>query len=456
MTNTSENLDTDFIIRNLVDSFENDDIGDTTRSMTVESKFQTFIPVLMKDVCITTKSMRCSSATIKREMISLLSKLKSDDDPAESFYEGIGEIKSKLKEKKTKEYVVAFPLNIDFESDGLDTLVSFDNTFFRIAEEEWKESYVPDYEGIDPESVLKINEEISKESDHRDVMLLQIAESVEESPNALTEPHYTYWTSSCWARESQYALNHTWRAINNVLSRINFSYFYNKTNRKFGHQGIWPSRWADLREPYISFVYKDGDLVKYGTSKDPTLREPFVIEERNDEQFHELFSEIPNFQEEEKVDEDIVDSLSHFQSGITNPDYTNAFFDFWRAIEVLAQTNQNHTTNDVMDRAQSHLKWSEPKVKEQRTKILLNRRNKHVHEGLNESSSVHERNFLKMIFEKMFVLYMSKRTEWSESDFSLVLSKGGASREALQRSINQREREVEVLNQFLEMLTDDD
>jgi len=61
-----------------------------------------------------------------------------------------------------------------------------------------------------------------------------------------------------------------------------------------------------------------------------------------------------------------------------------------------------------------------------------------------------------MIFEKMFVLYMSKRTEWSESDFSLVLSKGGASREALQRSINQREREVEVLNQFLEMLTDDD
>ena len=79
-----------------------------------------------------------------------------------------------------------------------------------------------------------------------------------------------------------------------------------------------------------------------------------------------------------------------------------------------------------------------------------------MHEGLNESSSVHERNFLKIIFENMFVLYMSKRAEWSESDFSLVLSNGGASREALQRSINQREREVEVLNQFLEMLTDDD
>lgn len=456
MTNNTKDLDTDFMIRNLVESFKNDEIGDGTYDSRVSSKFHTFLPVLMRDVGVTPESMRCTNRSIKSEMINLLSKLKSDENPVESFYGRIDEVKSNLKERDIEEYVVAFPLNFCLETGNFDTMSAFDTTFCRIDNEDWEDNYIPDYEGIDPKDVLRITDDGSSEPDHQKAMLLEVAKSVKESPNALTQPYYTYWKASCWAREALYALNYIWNAIENVLSRINFAYFYSRVNETFGYQGVWPNRWADLREPYIAFIYKNGDLVKHGTSRDPTLRERFVIEERKSERFTEIFSDIPDFQEGENVDENMIDSLSHFQSGITNPEYTDAFFDFWRAIEVLVQTNREDTTSDVMHRAQSHLKWPEPKVEEQRTKILRNQRNEHVHEGLAESATVHDRNSLKIIFESMFTFYMSKRTEWSKSDFDLVLSKGDASVEALKESVSERERQVEVLNEFLEMHTDHD
>ncbi len=441
-----EMSDEEFSVKELVASFATDEPGDTARENENIDRFNYLLPILSNKSRLKPNKFLLSQSEIHTHLVQFLSELKDKENPVQAYHDRFEEFEQNLFGIEVEKYTIAFPLNLKIhESVEREEYKSLDMTYERIEQEEWKENIVPGVTGIDLGSI---------EIDDKNPSLYAFKSFIVDSVNDIYSNDYTFWKASCYGRDSRYALTHVTNALQILLARLNFSINYNKKNKSFGGSGPRRSRWADLREPFIYLIFKDSEFLYHAYSGDPSLRKPERVTQWKAEQFDTVFSDLPDLSESTSVDDDLIAGLKAFQSAITSPNSTEAFFDFWRGLEVLTQTNEDNSMSDITKRAESFISWSEPGITSRRIDRLRDLRNNMVHGGIDVSATTEDRNLMKILLESLLNLYFSKRHEWTSSDFEFVLSLGNKDNSEIEDIMRRKQKQMDLLKEISEWYPD--
>lgn len=314
--------DTAHCIEVLVDAVEEKEDGDwrVSGSKAVRNHDR-LSSIVVENLRLDPDSLRTSNKVLEKELNHLLLEVKGADNPAQEVEEKLPEFKKRLYERDLNEYFVAFPLNFHRNSsDLLPESPQVGNIVFeRLPRSDWEERFVPDLD----EDHDNYNRQI------------KLREFISRSPNELDNPFFTYWFASYRARDEKYAVDYVAEKLEILLGKINYSATYGRIQTFSQDPGPWPDRWGEIREPFIYLSHQEEEFLRHYWSEDATLRKPDRPRSLNQDLFESLFEMMPTFEEEQPLDGRLLNSLRAYQAAMTEPSEREAFFEFWRGIEIL-------------------------------------------------------------------------------------------------------------------------
>jgi hypothetical protein len=430
-------------VETLATHIEEDEDGNWRYSDDGSRFYDYLMPILVEKLDINPSGLRVSERRVYGKINNLLLDVRDESEPTSVFDSRIDEIIEDISNLDVVEYTVAFPLNYDKRSRDLlpDTLVFRDTEFESIDFSSWEHDWVPEYEEPDGD---------------RD--LTRLCRFLKDSPNDIYNQYYTYWQTTCYARDQQFAMDHSSKALTTILGQINYAMTYNRTQGRGSHSGPWPSRWSELRSPFIFLIYQDGEyLSHYFPTGDASYRKPESPHSMREEAFEHVLSWLPTFETEESIDPRLIESFNMFQSGITNTSYEQGFFEFWRGLEILASidddlqsTDDDDAISGIVERVAQIYDWSNPEIAEIRQYRIANKRNEYVHEGEYESINRNDYNFMKSLLEGIIDFACDKRTDWDVGDWIYVLRNFETDNDRLDNKERELERNLELLDEMKE------
>lgn len=430
--------DTAYCIEVLVDAVEqNDDGGWKYSGSEASRKSDRLSPIVVENLSLDPDSLRISYEVLESELNNLLLEVKGAKDPAQQVEEKLPEFKERLYEWDLSEYVVAFPLNFDRRSSDLlpESVQVGDVVFERLPRRYWEERFVPDYgEGHDNYRRQR-----------------KLMDFVDESPNELDNPWFTYWFTSYRARGERYAVDHVVKQLEILLGMMNYSATFNRIQTYSHAQGPWPDRWGELREPFIYLLHKEDEFVRHYWSADATLRESDSPHSMYEDVFELLLEEMPTFEEEQPLDGRLLNSLRAFQAAMTEPSERESFFEFWRGIEILTLVEEDERMSEVVDRAAAMLGWEDSEIGRIRRDRAQNKRNSFVHEGAGLRLTTADRNLVKSLHESLINLYIDKRGDWGYEEMKFALEQFTVNEAQIENLREDRNRELQLIEWFEEI-----
>lgn len=430
-------------VETLATHIEEDEDGNWQYSDDGSRFYDYLMPILVENLDISPSGLRVSETRVHGEINDLLIDVRDESEPTSVFESRIDEIIDKITDWDVVEYTVAFPLNYNERSRDLlpDTLVFRDTEFESIGLSSWKSDWIPDYEDHDGDRDLS-----------------RLCKFLKKSPNKIDNSSYTYWKTTCYARDKQFAVNHSSKALTTILGQLNYAMSYNRSEGQGTHHGPWPSRWSELRSPFVLFVYQDGEyLSHYFPSGDASYRKPESPHSAREEPFEHVLDWLPTFESEEPIDSRLIESFNLFQSGVTETYYEQGFFEFWRALEILASIDDDLQSTDaddaiagIVERVSQIHNWENPEIAKIRLERIANKRNEYVHEGEYESISRNDYNFVKVLLEGIIDFACSRRTDWDVGDWIYILRNFETDNDILDSREKEFERKLELLDEMKE------
>lgn len=429
-------------VETLADAIEEDDDGGWKYSGDASRLYDYLMPILIENLDINPEGLLVSEGRVQSEINNLIVDVKQDDDPVEEFESQIDDVIDRVNTLEVDEYTVAFPLNFQRrQRDLLPDILEFDQfTFEDIDRGTWTTDWVPDYQNHD--------------GDRR---LFNLNQFLEKTPNEIDESQYTYWKTVCHARDEYFAVNHVLDALVTILGQLNYAIHYGRTQRHSSTSGPWPGRWADLRSPFILLVYQD-DCYQghYFPEQDASYRKADGPHSMMEDQFEHVLEWLPTFETDEPIDPRLKRAFEMYQSGIINPQHREAFFEFWRGIEILSSIDDFSTTEDddaiagIVERVRQLFEWENPEIAELRLTRIANKRNEYVHEGGDVSIERVDRNLTKTLLEGVIDFACDKRTEWNVGDWKYVLENFESRNDVLDDRQRRLSRKIELLEEMKE------
>jgi hypothetical protein len=159
-----------------------------------------------------------------------------------------------------------------------------------------------------------------------------------------------------------------------------------------------------------------------------------------------------------EIDSELIPGLHFFLSGMTNPDDTGAFLDFWRGLEILTLSEPGDVTRDIVERAVVPIRPEDQYLFDKHVDRIVDTRNDLVHGNVDTDVTQADLNLLKQLHETLLDLYIHNREEWSTSDVRFILHDCGVGdedklaqqKEARLRNIEKIEREIELIDNLRE------
>lgn len=398
------------------------------------------VRVLLYDCSIKPRDFRISDGYFDFELRQLLGNLDPEGDIVRQYRDEIGKRKAEYGKAEWDSYDVVFPLNLDFEYT--DELQEWDFRGIHIKEiskESW-ENLVPVTEAN------LINE--SKE------VRLHMLPLFSKSPNSFED--MTYWKTEHEAHEPGYVVSEANDIITSFLGKINLSLRYENDRYREINQSIWRKGRSEILPPFVYILLNNREIVDIQTHPNATPRETVEIKSRERKKFENLMNYFPDFgSDKSKKDRVLISSLKLFQRGMTEPDQSVAFLEFWRCLETLTQSESGDTSKDIIERGAKFLSTNEDIEYERRYNILIEVRNNIVHQGAGVSVNQSDISLLKQICEPIFNLYSNpKLTHWNLEDYEFAIKDAHLNQNRLRHLQKIRERKIEDAEHKLDLLHD--
>lgn len=425
---------TEYCILQLVEIIEKADVD--PESIDQNSQHLTrLLPIIIENTHLDCDSLRLSFDRVEEELVELIAEACDAETPVEYIENNLSDFKTDLYDLDLETYQIAFPLNIPPEPDDLlpDEIQICDVCFTRLSATEWKSRFLP---GTGKEHPTHGGNEG------------KFVRFIDDCPNSIQQPGFSYWYASFRARNQTYALDRVRDRLEILLSMMNYAIWYRRTGQKSGNEDPWPTRWARLREPFVYLVHDDEDFSEHVCSDDPSPRNPARVSQTDVERFRTILDRFPDFQNRASLDGYLLNSLRTYQSAMTEPDTKTSFFDFWRGVEILALAGQNEQLTEVVDRTTALIDWNDGKLGEIRANRTRTKRNTYVHEGEGVRLTEGDRQLAKILHECLLDLYLNKRDVWSKREMQFALTNFTIDIDRIQQLRTVREEELELINWF--------
>ena len=416
-------------VRKLADIIEEDDEGSAIYSgHDAFRRREELIPVILDGLDLSPDDFRISIDRLESEFSTfVLEAAQAKKEPSLYIEENLDDFRTQLYDDDLEEYHIAFPLNYRQSACHLipDSITIEDIEFNRQRRKYWQSTYLPRED--ESEKKEKLNNFLSK------------------SPNKIDHSQFTYWDCSYRARDQRYAVYRTTEVLEILLGLLNYSMWFGRAQQYQNSNEPWPKRWAQLREPFIYLLHSDEAFLGHYWPNDATLRKPTQPHSAYEERFTSKFELIPTFENEYPLDGRLLNAIRAFQAAITNTTHREAFFEFWRGIEILSLVGKDERMDQVVARATALLNWEDTEIANIRTQRVQQKRNQYVHEGNGIRITTSDRNLLKLFLEKLIELYIDKRDEWSHSEMKFMLSEFTTNEAKIDQLVDNRKSEVALL-----------
>lgn len=418
----------EYLIYELSDCIEKDGL-DYKFSRDPSNLSSFLVSELMDEVDLSSNELRGSSYRIKQELASAVTEAESNDNSVKSFEEAVEEIEAEINDEQVREFTVAFPLNISPDYCDIDQIKVGDVNFSQISNEEWSTKFVPEYK---------------QHADDSHVMSV-LWNYAHQLPVDLDDPSFTYWKASYYARDSGFATNKIIQSLSILLGKINYTIHEGKPLSYSPNP--WPDRYSNIVHPFIYFKKNSNGF--FGGFRVGDVESCLLPTECPSTELDDA-SEIalPNFTSDTNLDPRITSAIAAYQSGITASTNEISFFSFWRGIESLASFSRDDSSGKIGDRCRAWLAPEDEELNDLLIRRLYKKRNEYVHEAGSTPITIYDRDISKLLLESLIEASCKYRNNWNVDDWRFFLDNSSSSTEPLQRKIESRKREIEILDQL--------
>jgi hypothetical protein len=360
--------------------------------------------IIDERVALDLEEDRVSLETVDFTVRTALRNAKDSSNPVRSVDDEIKEFATYIKRGDFDSYDIIFPLNM---SDVDELPRSFEIGGHKvefIPSDKWESEFK------EPASEMVLG-------GGRDEMLFEF---FKDSENGWWTDYLTFWKIECESNDAKYAMDMALDIIVLLLAKINYSYHVWRFPPVRARGPFPRTRWSRLRKPFLLLAFQE-EIEGYNII-DVERRRPEVFEWHDDD-FTSRFNRLPNFSfEEDDIGELLINALLAYQRGITESDEQQSFFAFWRGVEKLAQQERNQSVETAVKRGIFALEHLEPDAYDPVLDSVENKihelRNEITHEGVHISVPEVHREYLKLIFDGLFELYLEYSSDFNDKDLA--------------------------------------
>jgi hypothetical protein len=295
----------------------------------------------------------------------------------------------------------------------------------------------------------------AQENDRFDSFLDEFPRQLNRS-EAIPSQDNTFFETKYSAYDHRYVANHMESVLELLIGKINYSSHYRRATPIRGTSSQWPQGWSKLKTPLCYIIHIESSYKAYHLDSDFSPRPYMRLVGTKQKRFKQLYPAVPNFSGGvSKVDDRIQQSLRAYQQGISETDQRRAFLSFWQSLESITFSGDDDSTQEILDRAYSHVLMNHSHLMDKRVESLAAKRNNVVHTGRTIEISKIDVELLKLLADANMSFVIGNRSNYDRSDFEFIYSKHPARgcgvnqmKESRKRQIESTTRELELLNEM--------
>ena len=410
-----------------------------TNTKKLDKLMSILIEKLQEEKKLTPEEYDISEQSLRQELRQFLSDIKQEDEPGQYFEQNIGELHKQLGTTEKTNYTIGFPLNLRFRPQRKqDVFSALGHEIERMEQDAWLSEFQEPAEQIETQD--------DQNNSNR------FTEFMKEVPNDFSWSNHTFWKFEMEARDQQFVVDRLEKVLDYLLGKINIAAHAGVVEGSINiSPSVWPSRWSELRHPFVYIVTKQDDSPQFYYDSDISPRNKFRVHGSRTSRYDILFDEFPEITYPlNQLDERFVEAVRHFQAAVTEPDREASFLEYWRGIEALALTTEDDGMDTVIQRAEAPLEHDDHTFFRYRLKRARNKRNKLVHDGVDIPITRHDQNLLKSILEELIWIYCANLDQWDVDDFRFYLDNVGQETKKVAEIQKQYERKTELLRSILD------
>lgn len=278
---------------------------------------------------------------------------------------------------------VLFPLNVSSDLNWPNSFSVDNYSISQISDKEWMDQY---------HSRFRSNVDSKWDT-------AELPNSIYQDDRQLSDKFTMWKIENIYARNRKYSVDLASDMIQYVLSKINFSHYQTKVSTRTVGSGMCSGRISELLGPYIFISDKNGVMELYYDNKF-IMRKPVDIEWNDDQ--NDRYNRLSNsFGLDSGFQGTINKALQAYDSGVTSSSNSDAFFNFWRGLEILTLTNDTEPLTRVVERASAMIQFDGPLPVDMVISQIRGKRNAYVHEAKTVHISDQDVRYTKMLLDNL-------------------------------------------------------
>lgn len=415
------------LVRTATELFESDSDTISFRNQNFQ-RFNSRLEVLLDEFPVDPRDLLMSQGYLTGAMRQFLFDLRDEGDPGNAFEANYENLIEELSSRPIEDFRIGMPWSLRFRrGDGPDQLEILGETFQRLPRQRWMSQFI---------SVARGSEDFES--------------VIDASVNDPTESRtYTFWEHTIEARDPQYAIDRVEELIEVLFGKLLYmSQFQQSYPMRIGQDDIWPRGWANLKNPFIYIVLRNGSYFRTYFDEDVSKRRPERIDAQELEEFIKAF---PRLGEGSPILSEITGALRSLQSALITPDNKKAFLDLWRTLDICTLANRRLGIEKILRRGAATIQFNLPKpVLEHRLQKMEAKRNSLVHQDIGTEIEKRDIEFMHALVEGSLWFLWAHLRDYSRQDIIYFLKEAQKSEQELKARYNGVKREMELLKDLLE------
>lgn len=403
----------------------------------VGGAFNVILDLIISNLSGIQSDFKVSQEVLADKVEDIIWKIENEESPIDEFYSHLDQLTDDLEE--STEYTISFPISVDIDSiDGLNTPIRIrDVEIDQLDQTKWE---------------VRVRD--AREEDRFDSFLdefprqLNRAEAIPPQDNTFFEVKYS-------AYDRRYVADHIESVLELLIGEINYSSYYRRATPIRGTSSQWPQGWSKLKTPLCYIIHIGSSYETYHLDSDFSPRHHMRLVGTKQERFKQIYPTVPDFSGDiSEVDDRIQQSLRAYQQGISETDQRRAFLSFWQSLESITFSGDRDSTQEILDRAYSHVSVDHSQLMDERIGSLTIKRNNLVHSGRPIEISQIDVELLKLLADANISFVVGNRSNYDTADFEFIYSNHPARGKSIEKMKEKRKRLIENTTRELELVTE--
>lgn len=348
-----------------------------------------------------------SEENIEKQTDEILHRAHNQSQGPQNVIQELADRFESIKQSPPKVYTVVFPLNLVATLGSL-FKEEFDvagHSIRKIDQEAWNDEY---YQPISDDTQFK--------------------EFAEKLPSKYNPAENTHWRLPVQARDEQYAARLAKQIIEYWLGTINYCVHGTRNHSEIRALSQQKAAYARLRHPRFILVSKCGGSQHFYRGSDLSDRDPYKMTRERSERAKKLYDNLIDYSiESETIGEVLMSTLRVYQRGLTTENTEESFLFYWRGLEMITITGRDSSTIEAVDRAESMGVFTGTDISPSRLRIIADKRNTLVHEGVNVRISTSELDIIKRLLDGAILSTLLLRHHYDKSQIESLMKYGSDS-----------------------------